>query len=286
MNTVLPLVTVVIPSYNHSKYIQQSIQSVIDQTYERIELIIIDDGSRDDSILKIEQMRVNCERRFENFLFISRENRGLSKTLNQGMALAKGEFLSIVASDDMMLPEKTAIQIAAIKKDANIAGIFGAHQLINDDGQIMRVKENARYREFTFQEIFFHQHDIPASSQLIDLKLLKEIGGYNENTKVEDWDLWLRLTERGAKLVYLPQVIVAYRMHDTNLSRDKSLMFEEVFKILQRYKNKKGYAYAEYKVYKFYKIRPMKEKNYLAYLALRLRYSLAYLLKTIVKPLS
>ena len=92
MNTSLPLVTVVIPSYNHSKYIQQSIQSVIDQTYARIELIVIDDGSQDDSVARIEVMRQLCEKRFERFLFITRENRGLSKTLNQGIALANGEL--------------------------------------------------------------------------------------------------------------------------------------------------------------------------------------------------
>ncbi|MEB5928168.1 MULTISPECIES: glycosyltransferase [Acinetobacter] len=281
MNTSLPLVTVVIPSYNHSKYIQQSIQSVIDQTYARIELIVIDDGSQDDSVARIEVMRQLCEKRFERFLFITRENRGLSKTLNQGIALANGEFFSTVASDDIMLPEKTTIQIEAITKNTNIAAIFGAHQLINDDGDVVKVKENARYREFTFQEIFFHQHDIPASSQLIDLKLLKEIGGYNENTKVEDWDLWLRLTEHDAKLIYLPEIIVGYRMHETNLSRDKSLMFEEVFKILQQYKDKKGYPYAEYKVYKFYKIRPAKEKSYINYLLLRIKYSISYLIKSI-----
>jgi alpha-1,3-rhamnosyltransferase len=68
---------------------------------------------------------------------------------------------------------------------------------------------------------------------MIKIDLLREIGGYNENTKVEDWDLWLRLTGAGAKLVYIPDVIVGYRMHDSNLSKNKSLMFDEVFNIVQ-----------------------------------------------------
>ena len=73
-NTALPLVTVMIPCYNHEKYIKESIQSVIDQTYSRLELIVIDDGSKDNSVQKIEEMRLACEQRFEFFKFIFREN--------------------------------------------------------------------------------------------------------------------------------------------------------------------------------------------------------------------
>lgn len=279
-NTELPLVTVMIPCYNHEKFIKESIQSVIDQTYSRLELIVIDDGSKDNSIQRIEEMRLSCEQRFEHFQFVFRENRGLSRTLNQGLSLARGEYFSIVASDDIMLPEKTAIQVDVFKKDSLITAVFGAHQYIDDESHVVSVKK-AVYREFNFQEIFYHQHDIPASSQMIKIDLLREIGGYNENTKVEDWDLWLRLTEVGAKLVYIPDIIVGYRMHDSNLSKDKSLMFDEVFNIVQRYKDRKGFPYAEYKVYKFYKIRPAKEKSYLLYLWLRVKYLTLYLVKNI-----
>lgn len=274
-----PLVSVVIPSYNHEKYIQQSIQSVIDQTYANIELIVIDDGSQDHSVARIEAMREQCEQRFVRFMFISRENRGLSKTLNQGIELAQGEFFSVVASDDVMLPEKTHIQLQHILQDAKMVAICGAHQLIDDEGKVTKEKVNATYREFTFQEIFFHEHDLPASSQLIRLPELKAIGGYNENTKIEDWDLWLRLTEQDMCLVYIPDIIVGYRMHDSNLSNDKSLMFDEVFKIVQRYQHMSGYAYAEYKVFKLYKIRPAKAKSYATYLWLRLKYTLIYFSK-------
>ena len=279
-NTELPLVTVMIPCYNHEKYIKESIQSVIDQTYSRLELIVIDDGSKDNSIQRIEEMRLACEQRFEHFQFVFRENRGLSRTLNQGLSLARGEYFSIVASDDIMLPEKTAIQVDVFKKDSLITAVFGAHQYIDDESHVVSVKK-AVYREFNFQEIFYHQHDIPASSQMIKIDLLREIGGYNENTKVEDWDLWLRLTGAGAKLVYIPDVIVGYRMHDSNLSKNKSLMFDEVFNIVQSYKDRKGFPYAEYKVYKFYKIRPAKEKSYLLYLWLRVKYLTLYLVKNI-----
>jgi len=282
MNNVLnPLVSIVIPCYNHEKYIQQSIQSVIDQTYQNIELIIIDDGSIDHSLAKIEEMLNDCKKRFVNFQFISRENKGLSRTLNQALGLAKGEYFCVIASDDLMFPEKTEKQLKIIEHDSQIVAIFTAHQYIDHLGNIISTKK-ANYKEFSFNDIFFHQHDIPAASQMIRLNRLKEIGGYNENTKVEDWDLWLRLTEQGLRLIYIPDVLVAYRMHEENLSKDKTLMFNEVFKIVQRYKDYKGYPYAEYKVFKLYKIRPAKEKSYVLYLWLRTKYSFILLLKEIL----
>ena len=276
-----PLVSIVIPCYNHEKYIEESIQSAIEQTYANIELIVIDDGSHDQSVALIEKMREKCESRFVNFKFIARENRGLSKTLNQALGLVEGEFFSVLASDDIMFPEKTITQLNLINHDPEVIAIFTAHQYIDADSQVISIKSSS-YKEFTFKDIFFHQHDIPASSQMIRVNELRRLGGYNENTKVEDWDLWLRLTENGAKLVYIPEVLVGYRAHDANLSRDKSLMFDEVFKIVKRYKKSKGYSYAEYKVYKLYKIRPAKEKSYILYLFLRAKYSLTFIWKSIV----
>ena len=277
-----PLVSVIIPCYNHEAYIQESIQSVIDQTYVRIELIVIDDGSKDNSIAKIKEMQQSCKERFERFCFINRENRGLSRTLNQGLQWAQGDYFSVIASDDIMLPEKTQKQLEFFEKDPLTTAVFGAHQYIDQNGQVISVKK-AQYREFSFREIFYHQHDIPASSQMIKLKELKNIGGYNENTKVEDWDLWLRLTESGAKLVYIPDVIVGYRMHESNLSGNKALMFDEVYKILNCYKHQVGYAYAEYKVYKLYKIRPARQESEMKYWALRIKYLSVYLSKLIFR---
>ena len=274
------LVTVVIPCYNHAEYIQKSIRSVINQTYLNIELIIVDDGSKDNSVAKIEEMIGECEKRFNFFKFIKRENKGLSVTLNQGLSLARGEFFCTLASDDIMLPEKTEKQIEIMNKNNSVTAVFTAHQYIDNEGQIISEKKS-HYREFSFDEIFFHQHDIPASSQMIRLKKLKDIGGYNEKTKVEDWDLWLRLTKNGDKLVYIPDVLVGYRTHETNLSKDKSLMFNEVYKIVQCYKDCKGYPYAEYKVYKLYKVRPAKENSYFLYLWLRSKYTFLYILKNL-----
>ena len=94
-----PLVSVVIPCYNHEKFVQDCIQSVIDQTYPNIELIIIDDGSKDGSVEKIQEMIVACEQRFTRFEFRHRQNKGLSATLNEALEWCNGVYLSAIASD-------------------------------------------------------------------------------------------------------------------------------------------------------------------------------------------
>ena len=94
-----PLVSVVIPCYNHESFVQDSIQSVIDQTYQNIELIIIDDGSKDGSVEKIKEMIPACQERFIRFEFRHRPNKGLSATLNEALEWCEGEFFSPLASD-------------------------------------------------------------------------------------------------------------------------------------------------------------------------------------------
>lgn len=81
-----PLVSIVIPCYNHEKYVQESIQSVIEQDYDNIELIIIDDGSSDNSVTKIKEMIQVCQKRFKRFEFRHRPNKGLCATLNEALA--------------------------------------------------------------------------------------------------------------------------------------------------------------------------------------------------------
>ena len=96
----IPLISVVIPCYNHENFVQEAIQSVIDQDYKNIELLIIDDGSKDSSVEKIEELIPVCKQRFNRFEFKSRANKGISATLNEALAWANGDFFTICASDD------------------------------------------------------------------------------------------------------------------------------------------------------------------------------------------
>ena len=113
-NKLPPLVTIAIPSYNHGRYVQACIESIIEQDYENIELIIIDDGSTDDSVLRIGEMVARCRARFQRFEFLPRSNKGLCATLNEALEWARGFYFAVSDSDDVLLPSKTSVLLSHI----------------------------------------------------------------------------------------------------------------------------------------------------------------------------
>ena len=273
-----PLVTIAIPSYNHSKYIQDSIKSAIQQTYKNIELIIIDDGSKDNSITKIQELITQCQDRFVRFEFRYRENKGLCNTLNEALEWSNGDYFCTLASDDMMLPEKTKLQLDAFLADSSAVSICGGFYSIDENNKIIQSNINA-YREYTFYPIFMHRFNLPASSQMTKSHALKEVGGFNPNTTVEDWDLWLKLTKKYGKIIYIPYGLIHYRSHEDNLSKKLDVMFDALIKIIKNYKNEPNYELAVYRINKQYKVRPYQRKSPIKALILRLKYYIKYLFK-------
>ncbi|MFW2066474.1 glycosyltransferase [Acinetobacter johnsonii] len=248
-NNKQPLVSVVIACYNHEHFVQDCIQSVIDQTYENIELIIIDDGSKDGSVEKIQEMIFACERRFKRFEFRYRPNKGLSRTLNEALVWCEGEYYSPFASDDIMCANKIEIQANFLiqNSDSSIAGVFGGYYLIDESNKTIKtiVKKEKKYH---FDEIFLHNFSLPAPTALLILENVRSIGGYKENLKIEDWYMWLKLTENHKSLVYLNTVLVKYRSHDINFSKNFKIMNEERKKVIDCFSHSNKYNMARLKV--------------------------------------
>ena len=136
--TDLPLVTVIIPSYNHAQYIENAIQSVLDQTYQNLELIVVDDGSQDQSHAVISK--------FSNHpkitTILNKQNKGQSSVLNQAIRLAKGKYISLLPSDDWYLPHKTAVQVAKFETCGDEVGaVYAAGaRFFEDTGETQNVK--------------------------------------------------------------------------------------------------------------------------------------------------
>ncbi len=230
-----PLVSIVIPCYNHEGFIQDSIQSVIDQTYDNIELIIIDDGSKDNSISKIQDMVDSCEQRFVRFEFRSRCNKGLSETLNEAIEWCEGEYYSAIASDDIILKDKTQIQVDFLVEHQDVSAVFGGIKLIDENNKIL----STRLRDaelYSFEKIIMHKQDLPAPTQMIRLESIKKVGGYDPSLVIEDWYMWLKLIKIG-NIFYINEVFSLYRQHDNNISKNLVKMQQGKLDVLSCFKD-------------------------------------------------
>jgi alpha-1,3-rhamnosyltransferase len=236
-NKNMPLVSVVIPCYNHQDFVQQAIQSVINQDYSNIELLIIDDGSLDGSVTRIKEMIAACEKRFRRFEFRSRSNKGLCVTLNEALEWCKGEFLSTVASDDIWLSHKTRKQVEIFKnaKDLNIAVISGEMISIDSKG-MSNVKPSFCPPEVTiyqFLDVYHAKARINAPTAMIRMQCVRDVGGYNVDVIIEDFYMWLSITNLGYSIMAVDDIYSKYRIHDDNTFSKIEKMQKSIIKILQ-----------------------------------------------------
>lgn len=240
------LVSVCVPVYNHEMYVSDCIKSLLNQTYENIELIIINDGSTDRSDNIILPLLGECESRFVRFKYISRKNIGLCNTINEALEWCKGEYFSVLASDDQWLPEKILTQVNYLNSNGHSAGVFGGIHIIDEANDPIRTKSVKVAQQYCFEDVILSRTFLAAPSATLRTDLVKAVGGFDQKYKVEDWYMWLRLTESGDyTLDCLPDIVAKYRRHDFNVSKDYRFMLSEQYKILNLYSCSKYFADAE-----------------------------------------
>lgn len=224
-----PLVSIVIPCYNHAQFVQETIQSVIAQDYENIELIIIDDGSKDNSVEVIQEMIPACEERFVRFEFRYRPNKGLCATLNEALEWCKGEYFSPLASDDIALPHKTSFLLKK-HQQYDAAVVFGSARKFNIEKEGKDLLLNC---EHTLKDLMFIKNMPAAPASLMRTDIIRNVGGFLEGVALEDLYMWLKLTSNGEKLYSFPEVVVKYRDHEANTIKQFEFMHKQRLKVLE-----------------------------------------------------
>lgn len=217
-----------VPSYNHEKFIQDCIRSIIAQDYENIELIIIDDGSKDRSVEKIIELVDACRDRFFRFEFISRPNKGLCATLNEGLNWSEGKYFVAIASDDAMKTNRIRRQIDIFnfhsRKIQNLHAVFSAYTLINENGEAIG---NITYDEdiILTYKTYFGRRWLPAPTAMIAIDAIRKCGGYNEKVIFEDLDAWLNLLRAGGTFFVSRENLSFYRKHGASLSANRRKIY-------------------------------------------------------------
>lgn len=250
MNTKdFPLVSVLIPAYNHENYIQETIESIINQTYPNIELIILDDGSKDKTWEKITELKPKCENRFVKIHFETKQNEGTCITLNKLLKLSSGEFVYIIASDDLAKPQAIEKEVKFLQDNPDYALAVGDNEYVDSMGkQIFRTQKaftsnikNAKYKtvkeflssklkidflsdDFGSYKTLYKENYIP-NGYLIRKNIFETIGNFTKNAPLEDFWLMLQISKY-KKMKYIDEILFSYRIHDTNTIGNSTRMRE------------------------------------------------------------
>lgn len=241
-----PVVSIIIVTYNSAKYVLETLESTLTQTYNNIELIITDDGSADNTVEICEKwIEKNSIKFFRIELITVSKNTGIPSNFNRGNKKAKGKWIKIIAGDDVLLPTCIEDNIEFVTKNLSHF-VFSLPIYINDKSEILEY--SVQHKQFLENDSFY---DLDANGQFIHLitkdipmnpptlfykrKTLEELGGFDENHKNEDYPLYLKATNLGYKMEFFYKHTVKYRIHDSSYSirvkNEEAISYWEKIKI-------------------------------------------------------
>lgn len=233
-----PLISITCLSYNQSKFIVESLESIKKQTFQDFEILIIDDFSKDQSAIIIDEwIKANPQL---NITFIKHtENKGICKSINELLAISKGKYIQMLALDDVLLPWKLEKHAEILNNSKSNEVLVFSDSLLMDDGSNLYQNRFIAYH-YTYLNIktgnFFDtlvsQNFIPGMSVLVKKDAILEIGGWDENLAYEDYDMWLRLSKSGKVFIFDNNPSCIYRIHGGNTHKKSELLRSSLFKIL------------------------------------------------------
>ena len=229
MNNAKPLVSIIIPVYNGSNYMREAIDSALAQTYGNIEVIVVNDGSKDDT----DEIARSYGDRIRYF---SKENGGVSSALNLGIREMKGEYFSWLSHDDKYEPDKIGFQIEQLQKygDERTLSYCGTKQIDKNGALLRDVKVNRRLktdRKHSWEEslsALIRSGSFSGCALLIPKAAFDEAGGFHEGLRYsQDFLMWMMIFLKKFGLVYAPKGCVMSRIHPGQLSRTGGEIFHK-----------------------------------------------------------
>lgn len=246
MNQHQEVVTVIIASYNHGPYIEECILSVLGQTYPHVELLVVDDGSTDDSVERIRRLQAE-----HGFDFAVQENQGLTHTLNAAIKRAKGSLIVPFGSDDIMLAERLAKQVAYLQGKPEVGICAGNIELIDAAGELFPEKRQRRdvpFRRLDFEDVFMERKPYPPAPTLMFRKeALANVGGFDPEIRLEDLLIELKITHAGYYIDCLGEVLARYRKHGNNSYKNHRFMITSILKTYALFQDHPQYDWVRYR---------------------------------------
>jgi glycosyltransferase involved in cell wall biosynthesis len=221
----MPLVSVVVTSYNHARYVWQAIDSILAQTFTDIEVVVIDDASQDESPAVLQHYVGRIRVVFHE------TNRGTYASLNEGIALTNAPYIAILNSDDLWLPDKLEKQVAVLETHAGVGLVHTAFCPIDAEGKpILGNPLGIRFHHSPQGDVLAElltRNLFITSSVLFRRECLERCGWFAEHLfGMGDWDMWLRIAEH-YQIGYLPEALTLYRIHGQNTMYQRQRMLAD-----------------------------------------------------------
>ncbi len=230
-----PLVSVIIPCYNQGKFLRDALESVTQQTYQDLEIIVVNDGSHDDTAEVAKSFG-------ERVSYVYQENAGQGAARNTGASRAKGDLLQFLDSDDLLAPDHIELHVQAFLTHPEVSVFYGSWKSMRFDGTV----EN-RLRSQTLPDDQYHrllvQNVAPPCCMTLKREAFELAGGFEPNRDFrgsEDWELWLRMSLAGEKFAFVPGSLSFYRQHGGATTSSYDRMWESGKLVLLRYAKSHG----------------------------------------------
>jgi hypothetical protein len=230
-----PKVSVIIASYNHEEYIAATLASIERQTFQDFEIILIDDGSADNTV-------VNARKALSRAQIVVQHNQGVVAARNRGIAMAQGEYLCFIDSDDVILPRRFEKQISLFESDRTLGLVFADAFIINTAGETIG-KFSDVYPPIhgdLAEALLLHYCFTPMITIMVRAEILKKIGLFEKPGPISDYIKWIEIAHC-SKVAYDPEPLGCWRRHASNTSKmaDKEISYAQtrvaIHRLLRQY---------------------------------------------------
>ncbi len=237
-----PLVSVIIPSFNAEQYIAEALESIFGQAYRPIEVVVVDDGSTDETQSVLESFK-------DRIYYLCQDNKGPSAARNTGIKVARGKYIAFLDSDDLWTDGKLQQQVEIMETYPDVGLLSGDMQRFSEE----QVKVSSMFERYGFDHNFFdgkfyvkdaykkiytQGNYIPTGSVIVRRNCLEKVGHFDENLRhSEDLDLWLRISIH-FKLAYSRKIWLKRRDHEVNLTGDSEAMNLSLIEVLEKHEER------------------------------------------------
>jgi len=223
-----PRVSAIIPTYNYARYVAAAVESVLSQSFDDLEIVVVDDGSTDETRETLRHLSTRIR-------YVPQAHRGLAATRNAGIRVSRGRYLAFLDSDDLWLPDKVSMQVARLDAEPAVGLVYTEATLFNDESptEIPHSFWSDHPSGKILPRLLRH-NVVPSPTPMVRRELFEQVGPFDERLSAcEDWDMWIRIAQV-SEFSYVDRVLAKYRVHAANMSLDHERMMTNGLRVLEK----------------------------------------------------